>query len=605
MPGIPTGLRNHELPLEHFDELADGRGGPETVRLLLAGEHSRRLLLLRVLLDLATGTPELLGPLPSAAAAWAALAEIEAKAPGVLHDVLLAPQVGTWLAHCLRRVRGHAPRPGPDWAEVGQVHALAVAAAVRAQLPLRTRVPVRHGNVLLPTLGLARFLSTTEYTVAEAVTADGTCRLRVGDDELEVPGADAERWWGLRRLRCMSGERVLNVSLDDIDSYRNLADPVEPGRLDEHAVRAWHRLLDAAWALLLRWHPATADALAAGLMSIAPLPDDPSWLVRSASTGDGFGGVITSLPPDPVTMAVTLVHEYQHVRLGGLLHLTALHDDGDYPENLYAPWRPDPRPLPGLVQGVYAFFGITEFWRSQRDAAVGGDRSVADFEFAYARRQTWTGLRTLAGSERLTAWGGRFVRRLTERLRPWLAETVAEEPGRAAWAAALDHRAGWRIRHVPADPSWIAQAAQAWRRGDDPPPLAPSSNEIRRGVPVWTHDRLTLYRIGAGTADHAPGADLDLIQGQPDRAIDGYLARITADRADLDAWTGLGIALAAAGGVPGWRPLLHRPELVYALHQELADAPPPPLDLVAWLATARPTAATDPCRSRPGYSATR
>ena len=57
---------NHELPLEHFDAIADGVGGPETERLLLAGEYSRRLLLLRALLDLATAAPALLGALPSA-----------------------------------------------------------------------------------------------------------------------------------------------------------------------------------------------------------------------------------------------------------------------------------------------------------------------------------------------------------------------------------------------------------------------------------------------------------------------------------------------------------------------------------------------------------
>jgi HEXXH motif-containing protein len=595
---------NHELPLEHFDAIADGVGGPETERLLLAGEYSRRLLLLRALLDLATAAPALLGALPSADAAWTALAEIHAKAPDALRDVLLQPQVGTWIAHSVRRVRGYAPRLGPDWAEVGQVHALALAAATRARLPLRTQVPVRHGAVLLPTLGLARFPSFPGYAVADAVAADGTVRLRISGDELVVPDADSERWWGLRKLRCVSDGKVLTVSLDDIDGYRNLADPVEPSRLAEHTVRAWHRLLDAAWALLLRWHPATAAAIAAGLMSIAPLPDDPSWLVRSASTGDGFGGVITSLPPDPVTMAVTLVHEYQHVRLGGLLHLTTLYDDGDYPEDLYAPWRPDPRPLPGLVQGVYAFFGITEFWRTQRHAATGDDRSVADFEFAYARRQTWTGLRILADSGRLTTWGTRFVRRLTERLRPWLAEKLAQEPARAAWAATFDHRAGWQIRHVPVDPAWVTESARAWRRGSDPPPLVAPSTEVRRGGPFWTHDRVTLYRIGAGTVDHPPKADVALIQGDAERATNGYLARIAADRADLDAWTGLGIALAARG-LPAWRPLLRRPELVYALYQELADEPPSPVGLAAWLATAHPTAATDPCRNRPGYSATR
>jgi hypothetical protein len=32
----------------------------------------------------------------------------------------------------------------------------------------------------------------------------------------------------------------------------------------------------------------------------------------------------------------------------------------------YAPWRSGPRPLNGLLQGAYAFLGVSGFWRQQR-----------------------------------------------------------------------------------------------------------------------------------------------------------------------------------------------------------------------------------------------
>ena len=73
----------------------------------------------------------------------------------------------------------------------------------------------------------------------------------------------------------------------------------------------------------------------------------------------------------PVELAVTLVHEFQHIKLGGLLHLAPLHDR-EPTRRLYAPWRDDPRPLGGLLQGVYAFTGVTDFWR-----AVRGSRPAA------------------------------------------------------------------------------------------------------------------------------------------------------------------------------------------------------------------------------------
>ncbi len=37
----------------------------------------------------------------------------------------------------------------------------------------------------------------------------------------------------------------------------------------------------------------------------------------------------------------------------------------DRTETYYAPWRPDPRPAHGLLQGAYAYLGVTEFWQRQ------------------------------------------------------------------------------------------------------------------------------------------------------------------------------------------------------------------------------------------------
>jgi len=61
--------------------------------------------------------------------------------------------------------------------------------------------------------------------------------------------------------------------------------------------------------------------------------------------------MMSSLPPDPAQMAETLVHEFHHIKLGGLTHLVRLTDD-DQTASHYAPWRDDPRPLGGFLQGI-------------------------------------------------------------------------------------------------------------------------------------------------------------------------------------------------------------------------------------------------------------
>ena len=53
---------------------------------------------------------------------------------------------------------------------------------------------------------------------------------------------------------------------------------------------------------------------------------------------------------------MTLVHEFQHSKLSAMLDLVPLTDPDDH-GRYFAPWRVDPRPLAGLLQGVYAFVG--------------------------------------------------------------------------------------------------------------------------------------------------------------------------------------------------------------------------------------------------------
>ena len=48
----------------------------------------------------------------------------------------------------------------------------------------------------------------------------------------------------------------------------------------------------------------------------------------SATTPAAFGAIATSWPPDGVTLAETLVHEFQHVKLGVLLDLVPLVEPG-------------------------------------------------------------------------------------------------------------------------------------------------------------------------------------------------------------------------------------------------------------------------------------
>uniref|UniRef100_UPI0015F0B068 HEXXH motif domain-containing protein n=1 Tax=Streptomyces shenzhenensis TaxID=943815 RepID=UPI0015F0B068 len=471
---------HHVVPLAYLDDLAAGRGGPETVRFLRITEYSRRLLLLRALLDAIAATPGALGPLPPVDTAWDILTDTQQRAPEAFGELLLHPQIGVWLGHSLRRLRLTAWGDGPLWTDLGHLYGVCAVAALRAGLPLRTTVPLRDGAAMFPTLGLARLPGRPRWGTADVVVEAG--RLRVdphgarvgppdplpapGGDLLPTPDEDTPGWQGLRTLRADVAGRPVTVWLDDIDPYRELSEPLPPQRLGKDELVRWQERFRLALDLLVASDPGMAAAMAEGLRTVAEVRPVRPWTVASASSGDAFGGLLSSLPPDPATFAVTLVHEFQHTKLGALLHLLTLEQDSGT-ERCYAPWRNDPRPLRGLLQGAYAFLGITDFWSRYLDHAPRGERPWVEFEFALRRQQTQEAVRTLRADPALTGHGRRFLRGMAARLPAWWADgRIRPDIAALAEFVATDHRTGWRVRHLAPAPDDVRALARAFAAGE-------------------------------------------------------------------------------------------------------------------------------------------
>jgi len=593
-------LTHHQLLWTDFDALARSEGGPGPVRKLRAAERSRRLLLLRGLIDQVTKSAELYDPLPSPESAWELLARVENASPESVEIVLAHPYTGTWAGYTTRLCRQDVTGICPFWVHIGHVHCLAAAAAVRAGLPFDAEVPVWQGKVSLPTLGMATLRTDAPFSVARVRCRGGEVTVENQASVVRLPTdrtTDAPGWWGVREAVMWSGERRLAIRLDDLDPYRGLYEPIPPRRLTTLEAESWRTVLDDAWDLLATLLPDLADALPEGLDSLVPDPAVP-FRLPSASTGEAFGSAIIAYGDHAPTLAAALVHEFHHIRLGGLLHLARLHDD-DPRERFYAPWREDPRPIGGVLHGIYAFFGVTMFWRALA-AAEPGD-PLAAFEFALWRTQTWRTISAMRPDPSLTAAGRRFLDGVADRLEPWQDEPVA--PGPAAWAiaAARDHYAAWRVRHLRPDPATVSALAAAWRAGRPRPGLGPLP-EPRKPTPVpdgpWHDARTDLLRLRLGPdgetalADRGPAvpgatqADLAWAAGRVDDAIAGYRLLLTGDPDDPCALVGLGLALAARSSGPASRALLHRPELVRAVHRSLHDdeGTTPPVEAVAgWI----------------------
>ncbi|HEV2783685.1 MAG TPA: HEXXH motif domain-containing protein [Actinophytocola sp.] len=405
----------HRLPERDLVALARGGAGTPTVRRLVAARRSRTLLLIRLIAHLAAD--------PYTEPAYRLLSRIHRVAPAACARVLDHPPVGAWATRTAQRLGQGLP------ADPAELAFVAAAAAVRARLTTTVPCPPRAA-ISLPSLGVV------------PRPASGEVPVRCTPDAVEVAGAALHRDWApLPSIAVESGGLRAEFLLEHWE-------PDVPEReapvLDGVGLPAWRTLIAAGWEILARAHREAAQELAATVTVLTPLRPPASGM-SSATAADAFGCVFLSLAPDPESVAVTLAHELQHNKLVALMDLFPLLEPAPG-KTFYAPWRDDPRPLPGLLHGTYAFTGVTAFWRRQRHATPS---SRATMEFARWRAGAREAAGTLLDSGHLTPIGRTFVSAMAEALTEWCAEPIPPRIAAEASRLANEHRAEWVARSRP------------------------------------------------------------------------------------------------------------------------------------------------------------
>ena len=434
-------VRSHRLPNDVFGALAAGGGGVRALHHLAAAQYSKHMLLLRGVV----ATAEAVGHPQAAPArhAYDLLADIQEQAPGDVDSVLRHPAVGEWAWRTLRALHGGGAMVG---AEPGRFAALAAAAAIRSRTPCTLDVPATSGVVTLPSLGVATLPGCGRAAIVRCA-ADGAAvfsaggRVRVPAD----PDESAPGWRPLPHIVAEASGMTLRLLIDDLDPFRMPVTADVAPRLTAEDIGWWRTALREAWTLLVRYHPAMAEEIAAATRVLTPLTPPPEGQV-SASSRETFGTVALSAPPDARSFALTLCHEVQHAKLTAVIDIVALTqpDDG---RRWYAPWRDDPRPIGALLQGGYAFLGVSGFWHRQRrheddDAAI-----LAHSEFVRWRAACQLVVDSLLASGRLTPAGGQFVAGMAQTLRGWEDEPVLPVARMIAQQNAERHLGRWRLRN--------------------------------------------------------------------------------------------------------------------------------------------------------------
>ncbi|MFE2943194.1 HEXXH motif-containing putative peptide modification protein [Streptomyces sp. NPDC059255] len=427
------------VPEGALRELGRTEGGAEALRLLVRDQHTRRLVLLRALLDAAADAPPARRP-PAALARlrddWALLEAAERADRAAVRTVLLYPLAGPWAQRCLHGLTTGGPDAdgSPELrADLDHFGALAAAAAIRARLPFTGRFTGRGGVLVLPTLGALRTgrddpvpvdvtLRGTELTLRQADAAPVTVRLDAESAHTAVDAPGAARSGDPRWLPVLALPPVrpgaAPVPLDDIDPYRTAGTGAARHglsavtRLDARHRTAWAHSWAEVEPLLRTGGPHRAEETATLLHCLVPLAPPPGSTPGgggpaqcSGTRREAFGAVLTSRPATAASFASTLVHELQHTKLAALAALTPLHHEDAAPRH-FAPWRSDPRPFDGLLQGAYSHIALADYW--QRLALAAERLAVRDqawAEHARTREQVGAVLPVLAGSGALTGEG--------------------------------------------------------------------------------------------------------------------------------------------------------------------------------------------------------
>jgi uncharacterized protein len=430
----------HLLPGDQFDALAAGLGDAAAVGQLVQAQRSRQRALLQLLRERASSAAD-----GEFLAGWDLLAQVERDHAGAFGLVLAHPYVRTWAERCLRVAAAPGAVGLPR--EAAYLAAIAIGGAIRAGRPAEIEVPVTDGYACLPTLGSLRV--GDEPTVTVAVT-DGGFDVRTAGRKWNVrlagPESDAD-WQPVRELR--SGQFV--VRLEDTDPYRDCHQWPTASRLSAGDADRWQQQFAVAWPLIERAFPGYLPGLTAGLSTLMPLASGDPGREISAASRQAFGAIGAALPADGDVLALLILHEFQHVKLGAVLDLLDLCDPADR-RLFYAPWRDDPRPIEPLLQGAYAHLAVTDYWRVRRHELPGEQALAADGLFARWRMLTAEAIETLAGSGALTPLGVRFVDGMRATVQPWLDEPVKQAALAAARGWAAERQTTWRQRLEPDGP---------------------------------------------------------------------------------------------------------------------------------------------------------
>lgn len=429
----------YALPRACLLALAAGKPDPGTARTLLSAQTSTNNLLAAHVLKALPASESL----DRAAAVLSQAQDLQPLETAVLcHEAWL----GSWIARSLEALKAPQSNRIELQGLTARIESLAAVAALRAGIDTEITTMAINGCLLLPTLGLLP-LSATGTVAVRLIVRDGVMSLHLDGDVVPLSGRGVQApdaWLAMRRLTAAHGERRLELIFDDLDPLRDCFGETVIERVPEAVFAQWRQRFSEGWRLLCAYSPERAVELSQGMRTLVPVAEVPGRNEISVTSQDAMGALAMTMPADPAGMAIALVHEQAHSALNGLLNLGPLFDRASR-ARYFAPWRPDPRPIGGLLHGTYAFLAVTETWL-EFSAADDLRRTALD-EFALRRAQLAIAIDTLENTDAWTPMGREFLAGLRLRCDALLAEPVPANNVKRAEEILRHQRRQWLRRN--------------------------------------------------------------------------------------------------------------------------------------------------------------
>lgn len=189
----------------------------------------------------------------------------------------------------------------------------------------------------------------------------------------------------------------------------------------------WLSTLEEAWSWIEEFSTLLASEMLIGIKSLVPIYSHANDVHRSQTFREIPGLIILSWMSNTSIIVEALVHEYHHHKLNALLNLDSIiahSGEAIY----YSPWRNDPRPLDGILQGIYVFQSVLEFWHKflKADIPVLQENRLKKRVYT-VKKQLETALKILKNNASFSSLGQALIESVEENINQIEPEISAPE----------------------------------------------------------------------------------------------------------------------------------------------------------------------------------